>query len=404
MLDLFIIHSISIWLLIMITHGIFVKVFGQIAEHLPLLIGITVTTIVILFRRFNTPSPGLLLHLIILMIVMAISSIIGMNLEVSVKSIILYTKAFFAALTVACCVRDKYEIKVASLYCLLGMSLGGAFTIYEYMAGKFTINTIYEQRAAGLRGDPNDTAMLMVAGLPLAIYWIFSLKKKSHRFVLIISIVFLLVGIILTGSRGGFVALFLIMLILYMKRPSFKQLGCTLLLVATLIIFAPHSYFERIATLYTGREQHSGESLQKRLILLQAGFQLFLDSPIMGTGPGTFGIAFMNHLPVTVRNNNPEFAVAHNMYLEFFVENGLIGGVLFLLIFIRSLRGFISLDFSSESLNAIPFTFGFSIALALGGMLVAGLFLSQGKNSVLWFMTGLGLAAEKIMLRRQKNY
>ena len=36
-------------------------------------------------------------------------------------------------------------------------------------------------------------------------------------------------------------------------------------------------------------------------------------------------------------------------------------------------------------------------------MLFAGLFLSQGKNSVLWFLIGLGLAAGQLITAHKRN-
>jgi O-antigen ligase len=86
------------------------------------------------------------------------------------------------------------------------------------------------------------------------------------------------------------------------------------------------------------------------------------------------------------------YAVAHNMYLEFFAENGAIGGILFLSIFILCIRQALRYDRLSGLASRSHFGLGFTLALALAAMLFAGLFLSQGRNSVLWFVVGMGFA------------
>jgi len=92
---------------------------------------------------------------------------------------------------------------------------------------------------------------------------------------------------------------------------------------------------------------------------------------------------------------DPVYPAAHNMYLEFFVENGVFAGTLLLAILGWAVRCLFKLDDSAgQESNAIKL--GHSTACALGGMLIAGVFLSQGLNSVLWFLVGLGFSAQKM--------
>ena len=296
-------------------------------------------------------------------------------------------------------VRNCRDIKTLSLYCLFGLVVGGAYAIYQYKTGTFTVNTIYDQRAAGLRGDPNDTAMLLVAGVPLAIYWFFNSVGIPSKFLSMGALALLLIGVILTGSRGGFVVLLLVAMMLFLRRPSWMLVGCGLLLVALFIAIAPQSYWNRMETLVTGKEEHFSESLKNRKMLQKIGTEIFFDNVVIGVGPGNFSGAFMARFAKKSQNGDSTYAVAHNMYLEFFSENGLVGGILFLMMFGQSLFGLLRLDRRCGDVTGPKFGLGFAIAIALGGMLFSGLFLSQAKNSVLWFVTGLGFAAGHIALR-----
>ena len=287
-----------------------------------------------------------------------------------------------------------------TLYCLAALVLGGLFALFQKITGSYFISTIYDQRAAGLRGDPNDTAMLLVAGIPLCLHHLFAARTVARKSLYLCSMVALLSGIILTGSRGGFVALLLIALLIFLRLPSLRLLLVGGILGGLFLVLAPQSYWDRMHTLVSGREKHQGKSLEHRLALQKIGVGIFLDHPVLGVGPGNFSPAFMERFQPgsggrfskTTLGDRRTYAVAHNMFLEFFVENGMIGGFLLLAVFWRSIRGVLDLD-RSRGVTRGELGLGSAIALALAGMLFAGLFLSQAKNSVLWFVTGIGFAA-----------
>jgi O-antigen ligase len=238
--------------------------------------------------------------------------------------------------------------------------------------------------------------MVLVAGIPLAVYWFTKTSKLLTKGIMVVLVLVLMFGMILTASRGGFVALSAVTMIMIFRKPSFKSTLLGILLVSSLLVLAPHSYWERMQTLITGHDQHGGASLYGRVMLLKVGLTTLADHPLLGVGPGNYGAAFAKHASRLTRlQSSDPYPVAHNMYLQFFVENGLIAGSFFLAIF--GWAAFCLLRYDRESVvhpGELPL--GFAIASALAGMLFAGLFLSQGLNSVLWFMTGVGFAAGKI--------
>lgn len=393
------VHALGAWLVLMIIHGMLVLAFGDVAVHLPLYTGLAVAVGILARSQWTGVPTTVLLLFGALILVMLLAGFQGLSVDNSLFSMIAYVKGFLVALLLAGCLKDERAIKMMMLYCLAGLLIGALFTLYQYKTGTFTISDIYDQRAAGLRGDPNDTAMLLVGGIPLAAYWIFNAKGILMRGGATLAFLLLVVGIVLTESRGGFVALVLIALVLYWKRPSILMTIAGLVLSLSIFVYAPDTYIERLETLITGVEPHHGYSMQNRKALQQKGIDIFLNHPVLGVGPGNFGNAFQSDergdgLPGGRRlvSEKGGSLVAHNMYLEFFAENGLIGGMLWLMIFLRAMYGLIRYDRQSR-LGRRSVGLGFSLSVALCGMMFAGLFLSQGQNSVLWFMVGLGLAA-----------
>lgn len=403
------VHALGFWLLLMITHGLIVDVVGESATHVPLYAGIAITLIILGRRQWSGVSNGTLFLFGALILTMALAAMQGISLEVSLVSLMLYAKVFLLALLLAGCLKSEKDMKVMTLYCLAGLLVGALATIYQYKTGTFSVQNIYTQRAGGLRGDPNDTAMLLVAGVPLALYWFISSRNLFIKLFFAGALPLLLVGIGLTGSRGGFVTLMAILLLIYLRSPTLKMTLAGLIMVAAVAALTPESYWDRMETLTSGKEAHGARSLENRSMLLQRGMTLSTQRPVLGFGPGNYGNAFMTagtqdglvgQSGLSERSEGG--LVAHNMYLELVVEVGVLGAGLFMAVIYRAIRGLMGFGRSAGAKRQ-PFGLGFAIALALGGMLISGLFLSQGKNSVLWFMIGLGFAAGQLTLKARRT-
>ena len=254
--------------------------------------------------------------------------------------------------------------------------------------------------------------MLLIAGVPIAVYWVLNSPRKIWKLIFAACLPVLLVGIVLTESRGGFVALIFIMFVAYIRRPSIKLTIAGFLMVIMVGILTPANYWERMQTLVEG-ESGQNASLSGRKQLLITGVNMFFQNPILGVGSGNFSPIFIemnSHQGLHgssgrhegIETGGGKAIVAHNLYLEFFAENGFVGGILLLFIFMISLRHLAAYDHVTSVLKQ-QFGLGFLVALALTGMLFAGLFLSQGKNSVLWFLIGLGLAAGQLITAHKRN-
>lgn len=398
------IHALGIWLMLLVAHGLLVQLLGELATHLPFFAGLAVTAGILFRREWSGVPPRILFFFGCLIAVMAIAALLGLDVNSSLISLLLYSKGFLLALLLAGCLKREKDISKMTLYCFASLIVGALITLYQFKTGTFTISTIYIKRAASLRGDPNDTAMLLIAGIPLAVYWLIRSKSLLSKGLFVSSILLLLVGVVLTGSRGGFVALIVISLAIYFKKPTFRMSLSVLLLLAIAMAIAPQHYWDRMETLITGQEKHGSKSLESRLLLQKKGLNIFIDHPMLGVGPGNYGRAFIERSRLaggigsshsTLSTKGDRGIVAHNMHLEFLVENGMIGSIFLLIIFTMALHGVIKFDRKTRS-GPKDFGLGFAIAVALAGMLFAGLFLSQGKNSVLWFMIGVGLAANRV--------
>lgn len=394
------IHAVGIWLALMVGHGMLVDMLGDGARNLPLVAAFGMLGALLMRGRVTLPDRAAVFLTAAILTLMIAAALTGLDVGNSFFWLIQYAKAFALALIVGACVRDEREVRLIACYLVGSLVFGALVAVWQYRSGNAAFQGWYEQRAATLRGDPNDTAMLLIAGVPLAAYGVLNAGRMVVKVWSAVALVILIAGTGVTGSRGGFVSLAMVLGLMYWRYRSVGTTVAGLLLVAVCAAAAPAAYWERMNSLITWQEINEGESLQSRQALLWGGLKLIGDNPLLGVGPGNFGAAFVANRPSLAtetaatgdaRSRQP-LGVAHNLYLEFFVECGVLAGVALLAVFACSAAGFSHLNRAGAER---PDYLGHAFAVSLSGMLFAGLFLSQGKNAVLWFLVGLGFAAAR---------
>lgn len=256
-----------------------------------------------------------------------------------------------------------------------------------------------EARLGGTNLDPNELASVLVAGMALSVGLAVNLKNPGVRLAALTGGGFCFLATILTGSRGGLVALacMLIGAVVFGGRWRI-QLAVIGTLVALLTGFyisslAPAEVRERI-------EITAGESASQegRTTLWQIGGRMVRAHPIEGVGAGNFQTTSRDYLiqPGTTFRSDAVLLgnqVTHNTYLQTAAELGLVGIALFTTIIVFSLgslaraaRNFRnSADVRGEVLAR-------SMLIALIGLLAADFFISQMFSKQLWLMLGIGPA------------
>ncbi len=287
--------------------------------------------------------------------------------------------------------------------------LAGAVAATAY--GLLTVNTTYYAgRLGGSSGlDPNELASALVAGVALSGALLVAWKNSPGlRLAALAGGAFCLLGIFLTVSRGGVVALSIALLagIALSGRWRLQVVLATLLVAATTFLYfttvASPEDRERISSSTQG-EAHVPDG---RITIWAIGWRMFQANPITGVGAGNFRESAKDYLlqpGVLARSDQilqstPQ--VAHNSYLEVLAELGIVGIALFLSIIgfslvsaIRAAKNFrIRGDPGSEALAR-------GAAVALIGALAADFFISQELNKQLWLLLGFGPALLSLSLR-----
>jgi putative inorganic carbon (HCO3(-)) transporter len=210
----------------------------------------------------------------------------------------------------------------------------------------------------------------------------------------------ILVALVLTGSRGGFLAIggmfvcmfgYLGHLIWHEKELSgfkwMKPAWLIILLVSLLTItggvLSSEKLRTRVASIFAMRED---SSISYRLNVYNSAFQMAKDNPIVGIGPGnsTFKLVYGLYM-VPGYNALGSYSVP----LEITVEQGLIGLSIFLsLLFVLILRTFLALD--SPTLTLQQKLLAGALLTGIIGSFMYGIFdtiwYRPSVNLLFWFM------------------
>ncbi|MEO8256954.1 MAG: O-antigen ligase family protein [Acidobacteriota bacterium] len=221
------------------------------------------------------------------------------------------------------CVRTREEVQPLLAAICLGLFVPLLSLFNNFRIGT-TINP-YESRFSGNGANANQIGLYLVLGLPIAWHLIMN-RRGVIRVAALIYFVAAPVGLLLTATRGAFVAGLVAMTIvpLTLPRQSLRSylltgvmLAACALAVATVV---PRANLERI--LGTASEVTEGGRMSGRTAIWNAGLQAFPDRPLLGAGLGAYGAAVGPYSP----NRGMS---AHNLALGLLVENGIVGLGLF---------------------------------------------------------------------------
>ena len=347
------------------------------------------------YQGFISHHP-LLVALIIAFMGWCIASMLwSINVSYSIDAIGRYALGFVLLGIVFTAVRDR---RAAILVC-------GAFCLSAALSttiGLVTNNTI-DGRLVGTFADANEFAAFLVPALLIGAALASTAITPLRRMAFGLASLICALGIVLSGSRGGIVAIGAALLVwtIFGGRWRLRVLTASVAVIIVLVgyvnIAASPATQTRIATITQG-ESFGSSAGTGRADIWRVGLRAYHDHPTKGSGIGTFTAATPRYLarPGLVRRTDfftetPK--VAHNTYLHLLVEVGTVGLVLFGGILLACLvavaraahlfkrAGDAKLELLSRTLLA-----------GTVGILVADFFISGQYQRILWILLGLCVA------------
>lgn len=246
---------------------------------------------------------------------------------------------------------------------------------------------------APLTGNPNDLALTLNLILPLGVALFLLDRRPVVRAALLTIIGLEAVAALLTFSRAGFLTLatlFALYLWKFRHRPERKWVLAVLVPVLVCIPLLVSGYWDRLATI-TDIDSDKTGSAQERWGDMAAAVGLVLRNPVIGAGVG-MDILALNE------ERGPHWKPVHNVYLEYAVELGVPGLVLFFMLFISCVKSASFVRRRSEQKTAPPelFYLAEGIEISLLAFAVAAFFYPVAYQFYFYNMAGLAIAVRAV--------
>lgn len=279
-------------------------------------------------------------------------------------------------------VRTEKRLKTLWVLVLIATCILCINAVNDYRAGILELQGArIKGSIGGLFDNPNDLALHLVTMFPIALALCFSSRSLSLKLVYLGTALLIVGGIVVTFSRGGFLALMFASCVLIWKlvrNARWLLAPVAVALVVAFILFAPGNYKQRLST-------RDDDSAMARLDDLKRSVFIASRHPVFGVGMDNY-ILFSNANKVT-----------HNAYTQVAAEMGiaaLVFYILFIVVPFKGLRKIEQQSFGNKSQRRF-FYAATALQASLLGYMVASFFASV---AYLWYI--YYLVAYAVCLRR----
>jgi O-antigen ligase len=278
---------------------------------------------------------------------------------------------FFAFLNL---IRDGGMARRVVIYMMLGTLVTMVFGVREAL-DKQGLSSIEKSRVFGPQNQPNDFgAFLVYSAAPfMAVFVTFMTRVRTWALLPYFALLAKL--LIMTFSRGAYIAMALAGLALGYLRGKVFLVACgaaaaTLLVAMPQVV--PESMVQRMGQTEAapGEEGDMDASSENRLILWDAAVKMTLESPLIGKGFRTFHRLKGQYTSIPVRESDN-----HNMFLWISSQMGIPALLLFLVILYRMYR--LGARLNRDGTDSLTRAIGMGGGAMVAGVLATNMFGSR---------------------------
>jgi putative inorganic carbon (HCO3(-)) transporter len=287
--------------------------------------------------------------------------------------------------------------------------------VFDYIRG---VNLVEGGRLAGpvggIFGNPNDLALNMVALLPLAIVTAFARRNSvPWRAIGAIAALLMMATIVFTKSRGGMIALAVMIVALVLLSFRVRPMLAVGLFVGALVAgpFVPDSFYDRMYSIISPEaDAEFTGSREARTTVMKEGLRVFAERPLTGVGAGQF----VNY---NFEGRVERWRQTHNSLIQVAADLGIFGLLAFGYLIYRGIRTAIWLRRvlgpqpsrrpPSEASQVLPpaerdtlHDHAIAMGAALFGWFAAAMFASVAYSWTFYYLLALSVASRELILDR----
>lgn len=343
--------------------------------------------------NFRLMIPGLLYVLFV-----GLSIIVAQNRILASYHFFVLVQAFLLFFYLVHHIQSEQDMRIIMMILIVALFLESVIIIFigavgqSFSLGPVSAGLESPLRVSGTLGHPNGAASHLTLLIAPAIGFVLIARNGWFKLFTFIALILGLGALMLTGSRGGWIAVGVsvsLLSLVALKRRWMKL--SSLIFIISAIGMAYFVFQNSIMLRIFGDD--SGSALS-RLPLMQIALNIIGDNPLFGVGVNNFILSVREYL-------TPEFAesyrsVVHNKYLLIWSETGIFA----LLSFVTFLITLIYVGWRSSFIQnklVAAMTIGFTAAL-IGQMthMAVARFTGRPQIFMFWMVAGIISAAYTI--------
>jgi O-antigen ligase len=304
----------------------------------------------------------------------------------------------------------KYLLLIFLIYSIVDDEKKLLYLSAAHVLGCFYLGWLaYETggRVDGVGGPGIDSSNQLSAHLGTGIIFgamLLMSSLKYLRFLAFIALPFILNGIILTGSRGGFLALLaggIVFMWLLPKSKMSKLLIYSLLGSVLFVSLVDERFINRLGTILVEEDEQRDISAESRLPIMMSQWEIFKLHPLGVGAEGTKALSWQYLDEIYLGANGRRSS--HNTYMSVLVDQGIPGFILYLLFLLTIYRLLIKLkkldsEDTTEDIKLIRAAGGGGIAV----IAIAGMFTDNFKTEVMIWCVSILLVLEGITGKKKQ--
>lgn len=257
---------------------------------------------------------------------------------------------------------------------------------------------------SGAMFDANDIAFFFVSLLPINFFFVFNKEALVKKIIACVAVVFTIIVILMTGSRGGFIGLVTVFFLLFFTNfGGLKKTYKAILIIALLLIFVSSANkfnTERFQSILDLSNDYNITAKMGRLDIWKSGLNLLQSNPLTGVGVNCF--AFALGYKRAAEGEIPRWQAAHNSFIQISVETGVIGFFVFISLILGCLKTFsrcrrMKTDEAFSDLTQFR-SCGGLLQIAFIGHLICAFFLTQAYSPLLTLFFSLSAVMRKLYI------
>jgi O-antigen ligase len=212
---------------------------------------------------------------------------------------------------------------------------------HNYLSGVFLstrvpgLQRIYGYHGgSGIVGNPNDLALMLNLIIPIAAVMMLSARNAIGRWLAGTAFALGAVAVVMTFSRAGFLTLattFVLLVLWLLRRRAAGKAGVLLLAGLFLLPYLPSGYVDRLSTITDMAADRTGSAVG-RWNDYQVALGVVAHNPVLGVGIGQDVLAMNEY------RGESDWVSVHNAFLQYAVDLGLPGLLLFLWLYLICFR------------------------------------------------------------------